>query len=227
MVSEFVKGSADGWSVAEDRTRDLLSATADFTEESVRLGEAVASVHLSLAEQLGSRESAFSAQTLIDRAHAIAELIPQVRERLPQTLQGADPDIWIEDKRLSLVVHARRSGDPAAALAAVEEPVSTLGGELGLEVHPGSGVLELRLPGIDKAGALGRLAEGRTAALYLGDDLGDLPAFDRIRELRDGGLPAWSVAVLESGVEGVGEAADVTVPDAVAAAELLRSLAAS
>ena len=84
MVSEFASGSSDGWSVAEARTRDLTSADADFTAESHRLGEAVASVHLSLAEQLGSRVSAFPAQTLIERAHRIAELIPQVRERLPR-----------------------------------------------------------------------------------------------------------------------------------------------
>jgi trehalose 6-phosphate phosphatase len=155
------------------------------------------------------------------------ESILALRERLPGVLDGADPAIWIEDKRLSLVVHARSTADPAAALAGVEQPVTALGTELGLEIHPGSGVLELRLPGIDKATALGRLAEGHRAALYLGDDLGDLPAFARIRELRDGGLPAWSVAVLDSGVDGMAEAADVTVPDAAAAVRLLQALAQS
>ena len=133
--------------------------------------------------------------------------------------------MWIEDKRLSLVVHARRADDPQAALAAVHEPVAALGDELGLEVHPGSGVLELRLPGYDKAGALATLAEGRAAVLFLGDDLGDLPAFEQIRAIRADGAPAWGVGVLSSGAEAIAEAADVTVDDPAAIVDLLQALA--
>ncbi len=148
-----------------------------------------------------------------------------LRERLPGALRGADPAVWIEDKRLSLVVHARRADDPGAALAALREPVSALGDELGLEVHPGSGVLELRLPGYDKAGALDTLAEGRSTVLFLGDDLGDLPAFEHITALRDAGTRAWGVGVLSSGAEGIDDAADVTVDDPAAIVEFLRALA--
>lgn len=148
-----------------------------------------------------------------------------LRERLPEALAAAGPDAWIEDKRLSLVAHFRRAPDPDAAAAAVRDPVTRLGTELGFEVHPGSQVLELRLPGYDKAGALARLAEGRRAALYLGDDLGDLPAFAEIRRLRDAGVAAYSVAVRSSRVAELEGAADVDVPDAAAAVELLRRLA--
>jgi trehalose 6-phosphate phosphatase len=151
--------------------------------------------------------------------------IEALRERLPDALTGADPALWIEDKRLSLVVHARRAADPAAALAAVREPVARLADELGLELHPGSGVLELRLPGFDKAGALATLARGRAAALFLGDDLGDLPAYAEIARLRSRGVAAWGVGVLSSGAEGIDVAADVTVDDADAAVALLRELA--
>ncbi len=151
--------------------------------------------------------------------------IQALRERLPGALHGADPAVWIEDKRLSLVVHARRAADPEAALAAVTDPVTVLGGELGLEVHPGSGVLELRLPGYDKAAALATVADGRAATLFLGDDLGDLPAFAQIRKLRAAGAIAWGVGVLSSGAEGIPEAADVTVEDPAAVVDLLRALA--
>jgi trehalose 6-phosphate phosphatase len=102
--------------------------------------------------------------------------------------------------------------------------VTELGTELGFEVHPGSQVLELRLPGYDKAGALARLAEDRPAALFLGDDLGDLPAFEEIRRLRKAGVVAYSVAVRSSRVAELDGAADVDVPDAAAAVELLRAL---
>lgn len=158
---------------------------------------------------------------------ATPPVIDALREQLPIVLADADPAIWIEDKRLSLVVHARRAADPESALAAVQPAVAALAGELGLEVHPGSGVLELRLPGFDKGGAIARLVEEfqPRAVLYLGDDLGDLPAFDWMRRLRAAGTSAWGVAVTSSGVPEVAAAGDVVLPDAAAAVELLTALA--
>jgi len=151
--------------------------------------------------------------------------IEKLRERLPPVVAAGDPALWIEDKRLSLVVHARRAADPAAALAEREPAITALADELGFEVHPGSGVLELRLPGFDKAGALGKLAEGREAVLFLGDDLGDLPAFAEIRRLREAGVRAFSVGVLASGADGVPDASDVELPDPHAVVALLSALA--
>lgn len=153
------------------------------------------------------------------------EAMQALRDRLPQALRGADPAVWIEDKRLSLVVHARRADDPARALADISEPVSNLADELDLELHPGSGVLELRLPGYDKSAALTTLAEGRHTVVFLGDDLGDLPAFARVRELRAAGVRAYGVGVRSSGAEGIAEAADVLVDDPHAVLDLLASLA--
>lgn len=154
------------------------------------------------------------------------QVVERLREQLPAAIAGTDPAVWIEDKRLSLVVHARRAKDPDAALAVVEPRVRRLAEELGFEVHPGAQVLELRLPGFDKAGALERLAEGATAVLWLGDDVGDIPAFEHVRRMRDAGREAWGVAVAASGVAAAAEAADVVVPDAEAAATLLAGLAA-
>lgn len=154
------------------------------------------------------------------------ESIEALRAELPEVVtSGGDPDVWIEDKGLSLVVHARTSSDPDAALARLAEPVTSLAKRLGLEVHPGSDVLEIRVPGYDKAAALARLATGRRAVLFLGDDLGDLPAFAEVRRLRDAGLLAYSVAVRSSGVSQLEGAADVDVPDPAAAAQLLSALA--
>ena len=145
---------------------------------------------------------------------------------MPGALRDADPAVWIEDKRLSLVVHARRAADPQRALDDITEPVAALARDLDLELHPGSGVLELRLPDYDKAAALSTLAEGRHTVLFLGDDLGDLPAFARVRELRASGVRAYGVGVQSSGAEGIGEAADVLVEDPQAVVDLLRVLLA-
>lgn len=156
--------------------------------------------------------------------------IHELRERLPALLAAndADPAVWIEDKRLSLVVHARKAPDPDAALAPLSAPIAGLADELGLEVHPGRDVLELRLPGFDKAGALRRLVDEQTdtaAVMFFGDDLGDLPAFGEIERMRGAGRSAWSVAVLSSGVADVAAAADVTVETPADAVALLTALA--
>jgi trehalose 6-phosphate phosphatase len=155
------------------------------------------------------------------------DAIGALGKRLPEVLADdtADADLWIEDKRLSLVVHARRAANPEAALDTVRDQIVELAGELGFEVHPGRDVLELRLPGYDKAGALRRLAGDRAGVLYVGDDLGDLPAFAEIRTMRASGRTAYGIGVLSSGVEGIAEAADVHVPDPAAAVEVLRALA--
>ena len=142
------------------------------------------------------------------------------------TDQHADPGVWIEDKRLSLVVHGRKAGDPAAALARLEAPVSALAAELGLEVHPGRDVLELRLPGYDKAGALRRLVAEHRGVLYIGDDLGDVPAFGEIARLREQGRIAWSVAIASSGVAEAVDAADVVLAEPAEVTRLLEALSA-
>ena len=150
-----------------------------------------------------------------------------LRERLPGLVaqHTVDPLLWVEDKRLSLVVHARRTADPSAAIASVRAPVAALAAELGLEIHDGREVLEVRLPGYDKGAALLRLAEDASAVLFAGDDLGDLPAFAAVRALRDRGTPAWGVAVASAEVPDVVAAADVVVDDPEAVVALLRTLA--
>ncbi|MGW0163279.1 maltokinase N-terminal cap-like domain-containing protein [Mycobacterium sp. NPDC003323] len=141
MVSVFARDSRDGWSVAETKTRDLTSPDADFADETYRLGEAVASVHLSLAEKLGSRMSAFPAETLIERARSVAALVPQVRERISQIEQRyrqvADEPTAEQrvhgDLHLGQVLHTRAGwliidfeGEPGQPLAERRRPDSPL-----------------------------------------------------------------------------------------------------
>ena len=98
---------------------------------------------------------------------------------------------------LSLVVHARKAADPAAELRRSREPVAALAAELGLETHDGRGVIEVRLPGFDKGVALAQLV-GQiqpTALLFAGDDIGDLPGFEVVRDSRPQAGPPWGIAV--------------------------------
>lgn len=156
------------------------------------------------------------------------DAIMTLRQRLPALVAGQSPDpaVWVEDKRLSLVVHARRADDPRAAIAALRPAVAELAAELGLELHDGREVLELRLPGFDKGGALQRLTDDDdSAVLFAGDDVGDLPAFGVVRALRAGGRLAWSVAVHSQEAPQAADAADVVVAGPADVVALLSALA--
>ncbi|MCK9898934.1 trehalose-phosphatase [Parafrankia colletiae] len=118
-----------------------------------------------------------------------------LRGALAQALVDAPAGTSVEDKGHALVVHVRRTADPDAALAALAPALSRLAQEHGLEAAPGKRVLELRPPGHDKGGALRTLVAQRQArsVLVAGDDLGDLPAFDAVDELRAGGIGGITV----------------------------------
>ena len=151
-----------------------------------------------------------------------------LRERLPDLVRrdAGDPAVWIEDKRLSLVVHGRRAAEPEQALDPLRASVTALGEQLGLDVHAGRGVIELRLPGYDKGGALLRVVDQTSpaAVLFVGDDVGDLPAFEVIATLRRRGLHAWSVAAVSAETPEIAAAADIRVPGPAGVVELLDRL---
>jgi trehalose 6-phosphate phosphatase len=157
--------------------------------------------------------------------------VAALRRRLPGVVASAvtDDDVWVEDKRLSLVVHTRRAADPAEQLALVREPVARLAAELGLETHDGRAVLEVRIPGFDKGSALARLVDELvpTAVLFAGDDLGDVPAFALTRRLQEAGHLAWSIAVGSGETDGtsIGAAAHAQVRDPVQLVAVLAAIA--
>ncbi|MET8950777.1 trehalose-phosphatase [Streptomyces sp. NPDC004393] len=135
--------------------------------------------------------------------------VAAVRAELPGFLDeiGAWRGTWIEEKGRAVAVHTRRSDDPQAAFEALREPLTDLATRHGLIVEPGRLVLELRPPGMDKGVALSEYVRetGAGAVMYVGDDLGDLPAFAAVEKLRSDGVPGLLVC---SGSEEVTELAD-------------------
>lgn len=137
----------------------------------------------------------------------------------------ADPStpsgVSVEDKGQALVVHTRLTTDPEGVLNALGPRLRAIAQKAGLEPHPARHALELRPPGFEKGGALKRFVAEREsrAVLYVGDDVGDLPAFAALRELRAQGIPGLGVVSDSSEVTGLREVADLIVdgPDGVVA----------
>ncbi|MBL7494707.1 trehalose-phosphatase [Frankia sp. CNm7] len=155
--------------------------------------------------------------------------IATVRSQLPEVLRDAPPGVTVEDKTQALVIHVRRAANPDAALGALAPALRRLAEENGLEAAPGKRVLELRPPNHDKGRALRELVEERTArsVLVAGDDLGDLPAFDAVDELR--GLGIAGLTVCSDGPEvpaALRERADLVVDGPLGVVTLLNLLAA-
>jgi trehalose 6-phosphate phosphatase len=125
------------------------------------------------------------------------------RRRLAELLADAPAGVHLEDKHHSLVVHTRPAADPAGALVALTAPVRRLAAELALEVVPGRMVLEVRPPGVDKGTALRALVAERRAraVIYIGDDVGDVPAFGVIDEVRQSGAAGLKIASVDPALD--------------------------
>lgn len=140
---------------------------------------------------------------------------------------GAPVGVVVEAKGLAVTVHWRTAvGAEAWASTAVGAEAE----RTGLRPHPGRRSLELRPPlAVDKGSVLRRLIEGRTAACYFGDDLGDLPAFAALAEVSgQAGMTTVSVAVAdEESPPEVLEAADVVLRGPAEAFAVLEWLADS
>jgi len=154
---------------------------------------------------------------------AMPPLGDDVREAVARIADG-EPGAELEDKGVSVVVHTRRTADPDAALARIREPVRALAASHGLTSFEGKLVIEVAPSGARKGGVVQQLLERLTprAALYAGDDVQDLEAFDALAR---SGIEMCRVAVVGSGTpERLIQVADVEVDGPLGLLELLRAL---
>jgi trehalose 6-phosphate phosphatase len=140
--------------------------------------------------------------------------------------EAALPGLFVERKgTVAVGLHWRQRPD-------LEEEATTLGrrlaGHHGLRLEPGRQTLELRAPlEVDKGTAVEEVAAGAGAALFIGDDRGDLAAFAALTRLVEDGRLAQAVRVAVRSAESPPELlaqADVVVDAPTGALGLLDRL---
>jgi trehalose 6-phosphate phosphatase len=138
---------------------------------------------------------------------------------------GGPPGMRVEPKGLSVTLHYR--GAPAIAHE-VEALGRLLADRGGLALRSARMSVELHPPvATDKGTVVERFAATATAAMFVGDDLGDLPAFDGLDRLAASGAHVARIAVRsdEAPAELI-ERADLIVDGPSAVVELFRRLSA-
>ena len=149
---------------------------------------------------------------------AVADVVRTSADRGPA---GMD----VESKGLSLTLHYRRHPEAAEAVAswareqAVRSGLVMRAAKMSVELHP---PIEA-----DKGTALEALVDDLGAVCFVGDDLGDLPAFDALDRLAARGIHAVRVGVdSEETPAELLDRADVVVDGPAGVVAFLRSLAA-
>ncbi|MFL6240176.1 MAG: trehalose-phosphatase [Actinomycetes bacterium] len=153
--------------------------------------------------------------------------VDAARGPVTDLVAAAPSGVSLEDKGAALVVHVRGTDDPEAALGEIAPALMKIALNTGLTIEPARMAYELRPPGYDKGRALRSLVEEYAArvVVFVGDDRGDVPAYDMVETLRSEGLAGLTVASASPEVEVLQERADLVVDGPAGVVEFLQWLA--
>jgi trehalose 6-phosphate phosphatase len=170
----------------------------------------------------------WDAATDMFRLPAEPDAIASVRDEIRQLLEVHDASAArVEHKGRAIAVHTRGLDDPVETLRRLNVPLAELARRHGLAVEQGRQVLEIRAPGMDKGKALRSIVAETDArqVIFAGDDLGDLPAFQAVQQLRDQGLPGLLVCSASIEEKALEEVSDLLVDGPAGVAAWLTALA--
>ncbi|HVF32848.1 MAG TPA: trehalose-phosphatase [Acidimicrobiales bacterium] len=151
---------------------------------------------------------------------------PAIDEAAERAEAAAPPGVHVERKGWSVTLHVRTAEE---RLDWARSWADATAHTAGLAVHAGKMSFELRPPiAVDKGTVVDTVIRDAAAACFLGDDLGDLPAFDALDRLRARrGAHTLRVAVRSDEVPAeMIERADLTVDGPAGSLEVLRALLA-
>src|SRR5262245_26827438 len=132
----------------------------------------------------------------------------------------------IEEKGLAVAVHTRRLAEPERAFDELLPVLEERAARYDLVVEPGRQVIEVRSPGMHKGVVVETLVEELDPGgfVFIGDDLGDLEAFDAVAGLARGGLPTLLVCSASDEESALVERSDALVDGPDGVLDLLRHL---
>ena len=141
---------------------------------------------------------------------------------LPRFLRRAGAaDAHVEEKGLAVAIHTRRMRDPERAVEVLLPLLRDLAASHDLVVEPGRNVVEVRSGEMHKGLVVERIAEEVDAGAFcfIGDDLGDLEAFEAVGALGKEGMPTLLVCSASDEESALVPLSDVVVhgPDGVMA----------
>lgn len=217
-------GSVKGVAIVTGRPAQQVVELGHLDEVADRLPEGG---RLLVRGQYGNEhwDAASRAFTSEDPPPGLAAL----RDELPSLLGEADAEgARVEDKGLAVAVHTRQLPHPRKAFSRLRDLLGDAAERNGLSLEPGRLVLEVRAPGMHKGLAIGSVLDELSAGgvMFVGDDLGDIEAFEEVRSRRDDqGLPALLVCSSSDEEETLAELADLVVPGPDGVVELLTGFA--
>jgi trehalose 6-phosphate phosphatase len=164
-----------------------------------------------------------------DGAVSALGVTPEIRRQFATIAEEARlvaPGVRVEDKEGSLGLHWREAPSVGERLLELSQSEAAA----GLEVRPGRQMVDLVVPGAPTKGTTlaALLSNGARRGCFLGDDVGDLEAFDALDAFERSGGIAVRVAVASAEMPAaLGDRADLILGDTGEAAEFLSDLAAS
>jgi trehalose 6-phosphate phosphatase len=148
---------------------------------------------------------------------------------LPRLLRRQDAeDAHIEEKGLAVAVHTRRLADAGRTFETLLPAIEELAGRYDLMVEPGKQVIEVRSPGMHKGIVVEKLVDELHAGgfVFVGDDLGDVEAFEAVAAKAQHGLPTLLVCSDSDEESGLARLSDVLVDGPEGVLDLLRQFTA-
>lgn len=169
----------------------------------------------------------YGLESVVHGVHRVRPGVEQWRAPIRDVADRAEAagveGLLVERKGLSVTLHFRSRPRAGAAVTRLAAELAELS---GLEARPAKMSAELHPPvRSDKGLVVHELADGARGVVYVGDDVGDLPAFAALAELRAVGVTTVGVAVETPELpDAVRVAADLQVDGPVGVVGLLRVL---
>lgn len=170
----------------------------------------------------------YGLETVVDgvrRDHPLGGMWRQRVEDVAALSSARGPDgMRVEAKGLSITLHYRGRPEREADVRAWAEHQAL---RSGLELRPARMSYELHPPiEVDKGSTLLELAEGLGAVGFVGDDVGDLPAFDALDRLEADGVTTVRIGVRsQEGAAELLDRADLVVDGPAGVLAVLEALA--